>query len=43
MSLSTIDTPFFGLDHPGYVDPRVAYRHLGTRMNKLDRFWAGHD
>ena len=33
LSLSTIDTPFFGLDYPGYVDPRVAYWHLGMHMN----------
>ena len=33
LSLSTIETPFFGLDYPGYVDPRVAYWHLGMHMN----------
>ena len=32
-SLSTIETPFFGLDFPGYVDPRVPYWHLGMHMN----------
>jgi hypothetical protein len=25
LSLATIETPFFGLDFRGYVDPRVAY------------------
>ena len=33
LSLSTIETPFFGLDFPGYVDPRVPYWHLGMHMN----------
>jgi pimeloyl-ACP methyl ester carboxylesterase len=33
LSLSTIETPFFGLNFPGYVDPRVAYWHLGMHMN----------
>jgi pimeloyl-ACP methyl ester carboxylesterase len=33
LSISTIETPFFGLDYPGYVDPRVAYWHLGMHMN----------
>jgi pimeloyl-ACP methyl ester carboxylesterase len=33
LSLSTIETPFFGLNYPGYVDPRVAYWHLGMHMN----------
>ena len=33
MSLATIETPFFGLSHPGYVDPRVPYWHLGMHMN----------
>jgi pimeloyl-ACP methyl ester carboxylesterase len=33
LSLSTIETPFFGLDYPGYVDPRVAYWHIGMHMN----------
>ncbi|USX25907.1 alpha/beta hydrolase [Oxalobacteraceae bacterium OTU3CINTB1] len=33
LSLSTIETPFFGLDYPGYVDPRVAYWHLSMHMN----------
>lgn len=33
LSLSTIETPFFGLDYPGYVDPRAAYWHLGMHMN----------
>jgi pimeloyl-ACP methyl ester carboxylesterase len=33
LSLSTIETPFFGLDFPGYVDPRVLYWHLGMHMN----------
>jgi pimeloyl-ACP methyl ester carboxylesterase len=33
MSLATIETPFFGLRFPGYVDPRVPYWHLGMHMN----------
>lgn len=33
LSLSTIETPFFGLSFPGYVDPRVPYWHLGMHMN----------
>ncbi|AXQ27506.1 alpha/beta hydrolase [Solimonas sp. K1W22B-7] len=33
LSLATIETPFFGLSFPGYVDPRVAYWHLGMHMN----------
>jgi pimeloyl-ACP methyl ester carboxylesterase len=33
MSLATIETPFFGLSYPGYVDPRVPYWHLGMHMN----------
>jgi pimeloyl-ACP methyl ester carboxylesterase len=33
MSLATIETPFFGLEFPGYVDPRIAYWHLGMHMN----------
>lgn len=33
LSLSTIETPFFGLDFPGYVDPRVPYWHLSMHMN----------
>jgi pimeloyl-ACP methyl ester carboxylesterase len=33
LSLSTIETPFFGLDYPGYVDPRLMYWHLGMHMN----------
>lgn len=33
LSLATIDTPFFGLNFPGYVDPRVAYWHLAMHMN----------
>jgi len=33
LSLATIETPFFGLDFPGYVDPRVKYWHLGMHMN----------
>jgi pimeloyl-ACP methyl ester carboxylesterase len=32
-SLTTIETPFFGLSFPGYVDPRVPYWHLGMHMN----------
>jgi pimeloyl-ACP methyl ester carboxylesterase len=28
LSLATIETPFFGLDFPGYVDPREHYWHL---------------
>lgn len=33
LSLATIETPFFGLSYPGYVDPRVPYWHLGMHMN----------
>jgi pimeloyl-ACP methyl ester carboxylesterase len=33
ISLATIETPFFGLDFPGYVDPRVPYWHLSMHMN----------
>lgn len=33
LSLATIETPFFGLNFPGYVDPRVPYWHLGMHMN----------
>lgn len=33
LSLSTIETPYFGLDFPGYVDPRVPYWHLSMHMN----------
>ena len=33
LSLATIETPFFGLKFPGYIDPRVAYWHLGMHMN----------
>jgi pimeloyl-ACP methyl ester carboxylesterase len=33
LSLATIETPYFGLDFPGYVDPRVPYWHLGMHMN----------
>jgi len=33
MSLATIETPFFGLSFPGYVDPRMLYWHLGMHMN----------
>jgi pimeloyl-ACP methyl ester carboxylesterase len=32
-SLANIETPFFGLDYAGYVDPRVAYWHLGMHAN----------
>jgi pimeloyl-ACP methyl ester carboxylesterase len=32
-SLSTIETPFFGLNFPGYVDPRVTYWHLAMHEN----------
>ncbi|WP_433222677.1 alpha/beta fold hydrolase [Dactylosporangium sp. CS-047395] len=32
LSLSTIETPFFGLDYPGYVDPVVHYWHLSMHM-----------
>ncbi len=32
-SLATVETPFFGLDYPGYTDPRVAYWHLGLHAN----------
>jgi pimeloyl-ACP methyl ester carboxylesterase len=33
LSLATIETPFFGLSFPGYVDPRVPYWHFGMHMN----------
>jgi pimeloyl-ACP methyl ester carboxylesterase len=33
LSLATIETPFFGLSYPGYVDPRVTYWHLNMHMN----------
>ncbi|GHO56413.1 alpha/beta fold hydrolase [Ktedonobacter robiniae] len=33
LSLSTIETPFFGLNYPGYVDPRVSYWHHNMHMN----------
>ncbi|MDR7008888.1 alpha/beta fold hydrolase [Paraburkholderia strydomiana] len=33
ISLSTIETPFFGLSFQGYVDPRVPYWHLSMHMN----------
>ena len=33
LSLATIETPFFGLNFPGYVDPRATYWHLGMHMN----------
>lgn len=33
LSLSTLETPFFGLDFDGYVDPRVPYWHLGMHLN----------
>jgi len=33
MSLATIETPFFGLDYPGYTDPQVAYWHLTMHMH----------
>lgn len=33
VSLATIETPFFELNFPGYVDPRVSYWHLGMHMN----------
>ena len=33
VSLATFETPFFGLNYPGYVDPRVTYWHLGMHMN----------
>jgi len=33
LTLATIETPFFGLDYPGYVDPRVPYWHLAMHMN----------
>lgn len=33
MSLATIETPFFGLNFQGYVDPRVPYWHLSMHMN----------
>jgi pimeloyl-ACP methyl ester carboxylesterase len=33
VSLATIETPFFGLDYHGYVDPRVPYWHLAMHAN----------
>jgi pimeloyl-ACP methyl ester carboxylesterase len=33
LSLAAIETPFFGLEFPGYVDPRVAYWHLAMHAN----------
>src|SRR5262245_2555363 len=33
LSIATIETPYIGLNHPGYVDPRVQYWHLGMHMN----------
>ncbi len=33
LSLATIETPFFGLDYPGYINPQTAYWHLGMHMN----------
>jgi pimeloyl-ACP methyl ester carboxylesterase len=33
LSLATIETPFFGLSYPGYIDPRVAYWHLSLHAN----------
>jgi pimeloyl-ACP methyl ester carboxylesterase len=33
LSLATIETPFFGLDYPDYIDPRVAYWHLAMHAN----------
>lgn len=39
LSLATIETPFFGLDFPGYVDPRSTYWHLGMHANMdISRF-----
>lgn len=39
LSLSTVETPFFGLNFPGYVDPRVTYWHLGMHLNMdISRF-----
>lgn len=33
LSLAAIETPFFGLAFPGYVDPRAAYWHLGMQQH----------
>lgn len=33
LSLATIETPFFGLSFPGYVDPRVPYWHFTMHLN----------
>jgi pimeloyl-ACP methyl ester carboxylesterase len=33
LSLATIETPFFGLNFAGYVDPRVTYWHLAMHLN----------
>jgi pimeloyl-ACP methyl ester carboxylesterase len=31
--LADRETPFFGLDYPGYTDPQVADWHLGMHMH----------
>lgn len=33
LSLATIETPFFGVEYPGYVDPTVSYWHLVMHMH----------
>lgn len=33
LSLTTVETPFFGLSYAGYVDPRVPYWHLGMHAS----------
>lgn len=33
LSLATIETPFFGVEYPGHVDPTVTYWHLIMHMN----------
>ena len=33
VSLAAFETPSFGLNYPGCVDPRVPYWHLGMHMN----------
>src|SRR4029079_15319665 len=33
VSLAAFETPSFGLNYPGCVDPRVPYWHLGMHIN----------
>src|SRR5262245_12670885 len=34
LSLATIETPFFGLNFPGYGDPRAPHWHFGVHMKR---------